>query len=364
MNRRLLYQWQQEVSSRFSSFTVWQRKRLAMFSLGVMLCEHCHRSRIARVLAGKVKAASLERQLHRCVSDKKWSPAQFTQDWTRWVVSSLQEQEIVLLVDETGIGDRFRVMMVGVSYEGRCIQLAWRCYKAKSREDYPIEGQVRMIATMLSQIKAVLPDDRTVLVQADRGIGTSPDLCKAVEKLGWHYLFRVLKTVKIKTESGVVNPYSEVKKGGRWSASGSVFIKRGQIPAHVRAIWEGDSAEPWILVTNNPQLTGKEYAMRNWQEQGFRDLKSAGWQLEMCRLRSAERLARFLAILVLATGSALSLGGQAVADGKGRKLIKTEDGTLRRAISLFKEGLVYLNKHMVLQKQLPSLRFVPDQRLC
>ena len=142
------------------------------------------------------------------------------------------------------------------------------------------------------------------------------------------------------------------------------LIKRGQIPAHVRAIWEGDSAEPWILVTNNPQLTGKEYAMRNWQEQGFRDLKSAGWQLEMCRLRSVERLARFLAILVLATGSALSLGGQAVADGKGRKLIKTEDGTLRRAISLFKEGLVYLNKHMDLQKQLPSLRFVPDQRPC
>ena len=87
---------------------------------------------------------------------------------------------------------------------------------------------------MLSQIKAVLPDDRTVLVQADRGIGTSPDLCKAVEELGWHYLFRVLKTVKIKTESGVVNPYSEVKKGGRWSASGSVFIKRGQIPPCTR----------------------------------------------------------------------------------------------------------------------------------
>ena len=139
-----------------------------------------------------------------------------------------------------------------------------------------------MIGNMLSQIKAALPDDRPVLLLADRGIGTSPDLCKVVEELGWHYLFRVLRTVKILTDSGEMLPYKAVKKGGRWSASGSVFIKRGRVPAHVRVIWERDCAEPWVLVTNNPDLTGREYAMRNWQEQGFRDLKSAGWQLEMC----------------------------------------------------------------------------------
>ena len=132
MNLRLLYQWEKEVSSRFSSFTVWQRKRLAMFSLGVMLVEHCQQARVAKVLARKVKADSVVRQLRRCISDKKWSPAQFSEEWTRWVASRLPKREIVLLVDETSIGDRFRVMMVGVAYERRCIQLAWRCYKAKS----------------------------------------------------------------------------------------------------------------------------------------------------------------------------------------------------------------------------------------
>ena len=92
-----------------------------------------------------------------------------------------------------------------------------------------------MIAGLLAQIKAALPDDREVMVP-DRGM-TSPDLCKAVEALGWHYLFRVQKTVKIMTDQGVLLPYKEVRKGGRWSASGSVFIKRG-LPAHVRAIWQ------------------------------------------------------------------------------------------------------------------------------
>lgn len=63
MNLRLLYQWETEVSNRFSSFTVWQRKRLAIFSMGVAMVEHCHQLRIAKVLAGKVEAKSIVRQL-------------------------------------------------------------------------------------------------------------------------------------------------------------------------------------------------------------------------------------------------------------------------------------------------------------
>ena len=364
MNLQLLYHWQAMVSKHFSSFTVWQQKRLALFSLGVMLCEHCHQSRIAKVLAVEVMADCIVRQLRRCISDQKWTPAQFSLDWTRWVVTFLPKKPLVLLVDETSIGGRFRAMMVGVAYKRRCIQLAWTCYKARSREDYPKEGQVGMIAAMLARLKPVLPDDRPVMVLADRGIGNSPALCKAVEALGWHYLFRVPKTVKIKTDGGILHPYKEVKKGGRWSASGSVFIKRGKLRAHVRAIWERDCAEPWILVTNNPALTGQEYAMRNWQEQSFRDLKSGGWQLEMCRLRSEDRMERFLAILALAQGMALALGSQAVITGKARRLIKTKDDKLRRPLSLFKEGIAYFNKYVIRHDIFPSPRLVPHQRLC
>jgi len=364
MNQDLLYQWEKQVSSHFPSLTVWQGKRLALFSLGVMLAEHCHQSRIAKALAGRIKADSIMRKLQRYVSDKKWSSAQFSQDWTRWVVSCLPQKRLVLSVDETRIRGRFRVMMVGVVYKRRCIQLAWTCYREMSSEDFPIEGQVRMIATMLGQIKSVLPDDRPVLVLADRGIGNSPALCRAVAALGWHYLFRVPKTVKIKTDGGKLHPFKEVNKGGRWSASGLVFVKRGRIPAHVRAIWERHCAEPWILVTNNPDLTGREYAMRNWQEQSFRDLKSAGWDLEMCRLRSADGLARFLAILALAQGATLLLGSAATFTRKARRLIRTKNGKLRRPLSLFKEGLRYLNNYIIHQDGFLTLQLILDQRQC
>lgn len=364
MNLQLLYHWQVMVSKHFSSFTVWQQKRLALFSLGVMLCEHCHQSRIGKVLSTNALSDSIVRRLRRCITDEKWTVVQFSLDWTRWVTSCLASRKIVLLVDETVIGDRLRVMLIGAAYKRRCIPLIWRCYKANSAAHYPREGQVKMITGMLAQLKTVLPDDRPALVLADRGIGNSPALCKAVEALGWHYLFRVVKTVKIKTDRGKLLPYAEIKKGGRWAASGVVFITQGRILAHIRAIWEKGCAEPWILVTNDPELTGREYAMRNWQEQSFRDLKSGGWQLEMCRLRSAERMSRFLAILALAQGASLALGSLAVITRKARRLIKTKDGKLRRPLSLFKEGLVYLHKHILDHNEFPTLRFIHDQTLC
>ncbi|MCY4018418.1 MAG: transposase [Chloroflexi bacterium] len=209
-----------------------------------------------------------------------------------------------------------------------------------------------MITAMLKQIKAALPDDRPVLLMADRGIGNSPALCRAVEVLGWHYLFRIPNTVKIITARGALFPCQEIKKGGRWAASGIVFITKGQILAHIRAIWEKDCTEPWILVTNDASLTGRAYSKRNWQEQGFRDLKSGGWQLQQCRLRSEAKLARFLAVLALAQAVALALGGLAVLAGKARRLIRKKNGAFRRPLSLFKEGIRYMNRYILYREDI------------
>lgn len=363
INLQVLYHWQDVISKHFGNFTVPQKKRLALFSLAVMRCEHCHQSRIANALPTAAMSDSSVRRRHRCLSDEKWTVVQFSLDWARWVMSCIESRRVDLLVDETTIGARFRIMQVSLAYKRRCIPLIWRCYPANSAADYPREGQVKMIAAMLEHLKTAMPDDRSVLVMADRGIGTSPALCQAVAALGWQYLFRVVNTVKIKTDSGILHPYSEVKRGGRWSASGLVFTNRGKIPAHIPVIWGRDRAEPWILVTNNPSLTGHEYAKRNWQEQGFRDLKSGGWQLEMCRLRSAAKLAKFLAILALAQGASLALGSLSVISGKARRLIKTKGGKFRRPLSLFKEGLVYFNKHFRDKDKLPSLNFIHGQGL-
>lgn len=253
-------------------------------------------------------------------------------------------------------------MVVGVAWEGRCLPLAWRCYRANSATDYPAEGQVKMIESLLQAVKAGIGAAVAVLVLADRGIGCSPDLCRVVADLGWQYLFRLTCQTKIVTAEGALTIAQQVQPGEMWAQSGIVFKQRGKIPAHARALWDEGYDQAWALVTNDEQLTGREYARRNWQEQSFRDLKSGGWHWGESRLRHPDHVARLLVILALAYVWMIALGSQAVAAQLTHPLIRRADGTLRRHWSLFKEGLSFFVQVLQRQSLCRGLVFIPDQR--
>jgi hypothetical protein len=269
---------------------------------------------------------------------------------------------LTLLVDETKIGDQVAAMVVGVAWEGRCIPLAWRCYTANSSADYPVEGQVAVIGQLLAQVQAGIDPHCSVLVLADRGIGTSPTLCQQVSALGWDYLFRITKQSKICTEQGEYTIAAMVQPGEMWAASGKVFKKRGQIPAHARALWQADYDEPWALVTSRLSVLGAEYGRRNWQEQSFRDLKSGGWQWGSSRIRHPDHMLRLLILLVLAYAWMLVLGGHAVAQGLAQPLQRHHDGHIRRHWSLFKEGLTFFVEHVQRHTLCLKFCFLPDRR--
>ena len=136
-----------------------------------------------------------------------------------------------------------------------------------------------VIVGLLGLVRAGLPDKTKVLLSADRGIGTSPELCRQVDAMGFKYLFRVTKQSKIITAQGEYTIHDQARPGKIWAACGKVFKKRGRIPAHVRAIWDDGCAAPWILVTNDPSLSGREYGRRNWQEQSFPRLEERRLEL-------------------------------------------------------------------------------------
>lgn len=197
-----------------------------------------------------------------------------------------------------------------------------------------------MLLNLLTQVRQGMPPAHHVRVLADRGIGTSPALMRGIAALGWTFLFRVTRQSKLVFEDGTdLTFYDQVQMPGQsYHASGQVFKKRGHIPAHVRVLWKPGAQERWALVTNDPQLTGWEYAQRMWIEEAFRDLKSQGWQVERATLDCPERMARLWVLLVVAyawlllLGKALALCGQTAA-GKRRP-----DGSLVRRWSLFREG--------------------------
>lgn len=364
MNLKILYQWFGQMARNLPSMNYWQLCNLTLFCIGVMLSESSQQMSIARKVACGQRVSSMERRLRRFLSNGKWDMDQFMREWTRWVLSCLKTEQIHLLVDESKIRDRIGLMMVGVAFDGRCIPLAWRCYQGNSAKDYPPEGQVAVISGLLELVRAGLPDNRKVLVSADRGIGTSPKLCRRVDKMGLKYLFRITKQSKILTENGELTIFEQVKPGTIWQAKGKVFKQRGRLPAHVRAIWDKDCDEPWLLISNDPSLTGREYARRNWQEQSFRDLKSGGWNWSSSYVRCPKRMTGLIAILAVAYAWTLSMGCRAVENGLARSLTKGKRLTPRRQWSLFKEGLMCFIEKITPKYLCPPLRFIPDNRLC
>lgn len=363
MNYKLLYQFEQMVSAHLPSLNSWQGQNVALFSYGVIQAGSCQQGAIARAVSCGEQVKSAARRYRRWLDNTAVELSAFCEDWSRWVVSHLGSQQITLLVDETKLHDRIGVMMVGVAWEGRCLPLAWRAYRANSRAEYPAEGQVGMIQALLQQVKAGLGETGSVLVLADRGIGCSPALCRAVEGLGWHYLFRVTCQTKLVTDRTEYTIAQQVQPGELWMQSGQVFKKRGQIPAHARALWGVGYDEPWALVTNDERLTGQEYARRNWQEQSFRDLKSGGWHWGDSRLRSPRHVANLLVLLAIAYTWMVALGSQAIAAGVAQPLVRRPDGTFRRLWSLFREGLCYFVQLVQRHTMCLGFTFIPDTRL-
>lgn len=362
MNDALLYQWERLLSAHLPSLNSWQQANVALFSFGVMESKSSQQEAIASAINCGEQLESGKRRLRRLLDNQGLALDGFFKEWVKWVSETLGSEQITLLVDETKLHDRIGVMMVGLAWEGRCLPLVWRTYKANDAQAYPVEGQVGMIAHLLATVKAELASTQSVLVLADRGIGTSPDLCKAVDGLGWHYLFRVTCQTKIVTEDADYTIAQQVQPGEIWMMSGQVFKQRGRIPAQALALWSPDYDQPWALVTNDARLTGHEYARRNWQEQSFRDLKSGGWHWGESRVRSPEHMARLLILLVLAYVWVIALGSLAVAAGLAQPLYREKDGTLRRHRSLFKEGLSFLVEVVRRYTFCPPLCFIPDFR--
>lgn len=337
MTPRQLYRWVKRVSKNWQGTTRHFKASVQVFSRGVVLAGSSQVRKVAGASGGR--ADSQRRRLQRFLQ-REQPLAAFFRAWTRSVVQAVGGKVLVLVVDETKLRAQVGVMVVGLVYEGRSIPLAWRCYKANDGQAYPAEGQVALILGLLQQVKAGLPAGFRVRVLADRGIGTSPQLMRGIMALGWTFLFRVTKQSKIVLPDGqVVCFYDQVAAPGQtFQASGVVFRKRGRIPGHVRVLWGQRAHERWALVTNDPALTGWEYAQRMWIEEAFRDLKSHGWHVEACAAFTPKRMERLWILLVVAYAWMLLLGAALEAHRLTAARKRQADGLLVRRWSLFREG--------------------------
>lgn len=312
MSQTELYQWMSEIIRNLPSLGKWQGLNLALFSVGVILSERTSIQDVSKWLWTLGSRASVEKRLKRFLSNSGLAWSELQVEWVRWVLRFFEVSELVLLVDETKLGKYLSVMMVGLAYRQRCIPLVWCCYQPKH---YPREGQVKLILKLLRVVKAALPEAARPLVQADRGIGTSPRLLRGILKLKWRYLVRVQNRVRLRTFRNKEHRLCDlVKRGETWSGQGFVFKKRDSLRAFVHIYWDWQERDMWCLLTNDPQLQQCAYAIRNWQEQGFRDLKSGGFNWQRSQVRIPDHAERLLLVLALAYARVVSCAAFALPD--------------------------------------------------
>jgi hypothetical protein len=262
-------------------------------------------SKVAEKLGGRGKPDRVQRRLERFVDNERINWQHGCVAWSRWVLRRYGGKRLIIVVDETKLGQHLSVMLVGLAYRGCCVPLTWWAYDPKV---WPM-GKVALITTLLGWVAQAVPAGVTLLVQADRGIGTSPDLVRGVAKLGWHYLFRVPQSV-VRRHAGQERPLKHRVNapGQAWSGKGQVVKKDGWLDTTVLGLWAIGYTAYWCLITNDPTAPGDDSALRYGQAAGFRDLKSASWQWQTSRMWSPDHANRLLLVMALATAWMLPLG--------------------------------------------------------
>jgi Transposase DDE domain len=337
----VLYSWSKTIAKSFTFLSKPQAYVLAAFSLGIVQAGRCTLARVAERLFWMGKADTVERRLQRFLGNQKISLQDSCRGLAAWVLSSLVfgTGTLVLLVDETALGEHLKVMAVCLAYRGRAIPLAWWCYH---QEQYPMK-QIKLIDTLLGWVAPYVPADCKVLVQADRGIGTSPGLLRCIEQRGWHFLMRVQGTVRLRLSDGqIVTFRSRVERPGQqWSGQVEAFRKAGWRPCWAMAYWGKGYEQPWLLLSNWPEVQAKNYGWRMWEELAFRDFKSYGWHWHKSHVWDPDHANRLWLAMALAYVWTLSLGTQAAHLQAVRKQV-SRGKKLRR--SLFSLGIRVLHQ--------------------
>lgn len=359
MTQEQFYQWFEEIKKHFSKLKKWQALGLALISYGIIKARRSQASLISEELPEFGKASTVERRIQRWLANPRIQIAEIRSDWISWILGRYQDKFVYLLVDETKISNRIGCMMVSIAIQKRAIPLVWRCYRANSAVDYPEEGQVKMIGGLLKDVLAVMPENKQIIVEADRGIGNSSNLMREVSEIGVDFLFRVKWSSIFTAKDGRSTSLRQLaRRGEEWHGNGTLFTKDHKVDCDVHILWDQAQDEPWCLATSLQESTGHTYRFRAWQEESFRDLKSGGWQWQSSLIRNPETVERLLFPMVIAYAWCISIG----------LLFSSLDDDIRSVVDcirqhpkycVFRIGLRYFKRYLFLDASKIPLQLGP-----
>jgi hypothetical protein len=347
---KALYHWEHRVATFFPDLSPARRAWLALVSFGIALAQSALLNRVALRLAVALGVAfntlrQRLRKLYRPLADADGHDCSFAYTTCfgpllRWATAGFTDRRLALAIDPTTLGDRFTILTVSVVFRGCAVPVAWQVQRGGAKGSWNEHWK-----RLLGLLHAALGTGWQVLVLSDRGL-QSKDLFEAVVALGWHPLMRAKKKGHFRPHGWVNSrPLGEFAAGPgrRWRGRGVAWPGSSRLDCTLLACWEVGHEEAWLILTDlgPSDATAVWYAWRGWIEQGFRDLKSDGWQLARTRMKDPERVARWWTAAALATLWVLEAGMEAQRLQIPATRVHV-GGEGREVTSLFTLGLMFL----------------------
>lgn len=317
---RQLKDWTGVIARHFSHLSKPQIKGLAQWSFGMAMSQSSGLSTVSAFLGRLLGQSenSVRQRLRDWYKDAKEKAGEQRQQLEvsscfgpllAWVLSLWvsDSRQLPLAMDATTLGQRFSVLSIGVLYRGCSIPIAWKVVKATeagSWRPYWLE--------LFDCLKAIVPPGWQVTVSADRGL-YADWLYRKIVELEWHPLLRInLGGTFCPAGEREFRPLRDFvpKTGTEQSLCGRCF-KSNPLECTLLARWDEGYQDPWLIVTDLPpaQAEAAWYGLRAWQECGYRDIKSDGWQWQHTRMDDPTRAERLWLAMAVATLWAVNWGG-------------------------------------------------------
>lgn len=367
-HHRPLYDWTTRVATHFPDLPPGTARTLAAYSYGLVLAHACGLAAVALVLAAVLDQAfnTLRQRLRELYlpADQKagrgrtaLDPAVCCGPLVRWITAGWADKRVALALDVTNLGDRFHVLAVAVVYRGCSIPVAWAVLPANTKDPWNPHW-----VRLLDQVAGALGGGWTVLVLTDRGL-ESADLFRAITGRGFHPLMRAKAGGSFRPDRWhKFYPLASfaTREGDRFAAAGTAY-KSAPLGCTLLACRVAGCADAWLVLTDLPVGAADPcwYAVRTWIEQGFKVIKSGGWQWQRTRMEHPDRAERLWAVVAVATLWLVEVGGLSEFEPRAETVPPLGRLDRPRVHRLFRVGLAVILAGLLAGEVRPG-RFVPE----
>jgi len=324
---------------------------LVLLIVGIFESQSVYLSVIVRKIPIRAKKLSLAKRLERFVGNTAVEVKKWYHPWASWLLQSASSGGTVhLVIDSTKVTAHHRQIMLAVAYQRRTLPIMWD-WVSHARGHCTTALQIEL----LKQVQALIPSGVKVSLVGD-GEFNHPLLIEELNFWGWDY------AVRQKCNTLIMRRHAnEWKRLDRFDLKQGQMLWLGRVlltqtspyPTNIVLYWKHGEKAPWYLATN--QLSGRPavrlYNRRMWIEAMFGDLKGHGFDLELSRLSTPDRLSRLTLAVCILYVWLVTLGEHALKMGFNTEVDRTD----RQDLSIFRLGWDWLERRFAFDDPIPIL---------